>query len=134
MSLPVLPGAHLRGAAGLIDKRLLKLGGVPGGDPERHRRPIRDLPQYTLGSCAVVGGVGVQTNPAVSAGVVTGNRIPQRRYAPAQWAQGAGEPEGGQARVDADQGQAPGVLFQQPGYGLAGSPDAGAGQLGDSEG
>lgn len=133
VGLPVLPGAHFGGAATGLDHRLFQLALVPLRHLGRHARALAGGPQYAFGGSAVMGGIGVQADPAIAGRVVAGNRVPQGRHAPADGAQGTGEPEGGQAPVDADDGPAPGLAVQQFAQGLAGGGQAGAGQVGHRE-
>jgi hypothetical protein len=84
MLLPGVPRTHLRRTTARVDNRLFQFGGVPFGDVTRHLRTLSGLAQHPFGRRAVMGRIGVQANPAVGAGVVTGYRVPQRGHLPTQ--------------------------------------------------
>ncbi|ERO64334.1 hypothetical protein P308_24770 [Pseudomonas piscis] len=134
VGLPLGPTAHLRRAATLLDHGLLQFQSVPAGHPGGHARAVAGGAQDVFGHGSMMGSIGMQANPAIAGGIVAGDRVPERRRAPALGAQRAGEPERGQAPVDADNRPTASVAVQQFGQRLSGGADAGAGQVTDGEG
>ncbi|MNP55043.1 hypothetical protein D3C76_1496520 [compost metagenome] len=77
--------------------------------------------------------VGMQANPAILGAVVTGNRVPQGRCAPALRAQAGGEPERAQAAVNFNGRLLLKLALQQFGDCQATGGNAAAGKRGDGE-
>ncbi|MNF91509.1 hypothetical protein D3C84_741120 [compost metagenome] len=93
MGLPLFPTAHLGGTAPGIDHGLLQVALGPSHHFTGHCLAVGAGAQHRFSGGAVMGRIGVQADPAILCGVVTCDRVPQRRNLPANRANRTGEPE-----------------------------------------
>ncbi|MCY1432990.1 hypothetical protein D9M71_490080 [compost metagenome] len=83
MDLPLFPAAHFGGTATGLDHGLFQITLGPLRHFAGHRLAVDAGAQHRFGGGAVMGRIGVQADPAIFGGVVTGDRVPQRWYVPA---------------------------------------------------
>ena len=93
---------HCRCATARIDDRRFERLGRPALDGLRHDRALGGAAEHVERGRAVAGRVGMEADPAVGCGIVSGDRVPGRRQRPSDRLYRHREPERGQSAVDDD--------------------------------